>query len=51
MVDAFIAPIFRYFDMLAFESTHHVFDGLDRVANWRRALAQRPSIKAAVAED
>jgi glutathione S-transferase len=28
-----------------------VFDGLERVANWRRALAQRPSVKAAVAED
>lgn len=51
MVDAVVAPIFRYFDIIAFESTHQVFDGLERVANWRRALAQRPSIKAAVAED
>ncbi|WP_426944937.1 glutathione S-transferase family protein [Pseudomonas oryzihabitans] len=51
MVDAAVAPIFRYFDILAFESTHPVFDGLQRVGNWRRALAQRPSIRAAVAED
>lgn len=51
LVDAAIAPIFRYFDILAFESTHQAFDGLERVANWRHALAQRPSIKAAVAED
>jgi glutathione S-transferase len=51
MVDAVIAPIFRYFDLLAFELNPPVFDGLERVANWRRALAQRPSVKAAVAQD
>ena len=51
MVDAFIAPVFRYFDLLAFESGHPVFDGLERVAIWRRALARRPSVRAAVADD
>jgi len=51
MVDAAIAPVFRYFDILDFESTHPVFDGLNRVANWRCALARRPSVEAAVAED
>ncbi|RMO84482.1 Glutathione S-transferase [Pseudomonas syringae pv. philadelphi] len=51
MVDAAIAPIFRYFDILAFESNHPAFNGLKRVADWRRALAQRQSIKAAVAKD
>lgn len=51
MVDVAIAPIFRYFDILGFESTHPIFDGLERVANWRRALAQRPSVKAAVSQD
>ena len=50
MVDAFIAPVFRYFDLLAVESSHPVFDGLERVAIWRRALAQRPSIRAAVTD-
>lgn len=51
MVDAAIAPVFRYFDILDVESTHRVFDGLKRVANWRLALARRPSIQAAVAQD
>lgn len=51
MVDAFIAPVFRYFDLLAGESGHPVFDGLERVAMWRRALALRPSVRAAVADD
>lgn len=51
MVDAAIAPAFRYFDILDFDSTHHVFDGLERVANWRLALARRPSIQMAVAKD
>ncbi|MNV52342.1 glutathione S-transferase family protein [Variovorax paradoxus] len=53
MVDAVMAPIFRYFDILDFdfEPTHHVFDGLRRVANWRLALARRSSIQAAVTQD
>ena len=51
MVDAAMDPVFRYFDILDGESTHQVFDGLKRVANWRLALASRPSIQAAVAED
>ena len=51
MVDAFIAPIFRYFDMLAAESSQQLFDGLERIAIWRRALARRPSIRTAVADD
>ncbi|WP_198084947.1 glutathione S-transferase family protein [Variovorax sp. E3] len=53
MVDAVMAPIFRCFDILDFdfEPTHHVFDGLKRVANWRLALALRPSIQAAVTPD
>lgn len=51
MVDAVVAPIFRYFDILSFESSRSPFDGLERIAYWRRALAQRPSVKAAVDED
>lgn len=51
MVDAAIAPVFRYFDILDFEPTHPVFDGLRLIANWRLALAGRSSIQAAVAED
>lgn len=51
MVDAAMAPVFRYFDILGFEPVHPVFDGLKRVADWRRVLARRPSIQAAVPED
>ncbi|MEI7255887.1 glutathione S-transferase family protein [Dickeya dadantii] len=51
MVDIAIAPVFRYFDILNVESSHPVFDGLNRVADWRRALAKRPSIQTAVAGD
>lgn len=51
MVDAAIAPVFRYFDILGVESTHPVFEGLNRVAHWRRALARRPSIQTAVTDD
>ncbi|MFI8617255.1 glutathione S-transferase family protein [Acidovorax sp. NPDC077693] len=51
MVDAAMAPVFRYFDMLGFEPRHPVFDGLKRVANWRLALARRPSSQGAVGKD
>ena len=51
MVDIAMAPVFRYFDILGFEPNHQLFDGLNRVADWRRALASRSSIQAAVAED
>lgn len=51
MVDIAVAPVFRYFDILGFEPNHQLFDGLNRVADWRRALASRFSIQAAVAED
>ncbi|MEI7376966.1 glutathione S-transferase family protein [Dickeya chrysanthemi] len=51
MVDIAIAPVFRYFDILDIAPSHPVFDGLNRVADWRRALTKRPSIQAAVADD
>lgn len=51
MVDAAMAPVFRYFDILNFSSSHPIFYGLNRVAVWRRLLAQRASIQAAVADD
>ncbi len=51
LVDIAMAPVFRYFDILDFEPEHQLFEGLHRVADWRRALAGRPSIQAAVAED
>ncbi|WP_265066177.1 glutathione S-transferase family protein [Pseudomonas sp. B21-056] len=51
MVDIAVAPVFRYFDILGFEPDHRLFDGLHRVADWRRALADRSSVQAAVAQD
>lgn len=51
LVDAVFAPIFRYFDTFDRIVPTGVFDGLPKVARWRAALAARPSVKAAVAED
>ncbi|WEX77678.1 glutathione S-transferase family protein [Sinorhizobium numidicum] len=51
LVDAVFAPIFRYFDVFDTISDMGIFDGLPRVAAWRKALAARPSVKAAVTED
>ncbi|HEV7321915.1 MAG TPA: glutathione S-transferase family protein [Ensifer sp.] len=51
LVDAVFAPIFRYFDLFDTLADHQIFDGLDRVRAWRKALAERPSVKAAVSAD
>ncbi|MDX0607087.1 glutathione S-transferase family protein [Sinorhizobium medicae] len=51
LVDAVFAPIFRYFDVFDRISDHRIFDGLPRVTAWREVLAERPSVKAADAED
>lgn len=51
VVDAIFGPVFRYFD--TFEAVGEVgwFDAVPRVAAWRAALAQRPSVREAVAPD
>jgi glutathione S-transferase len=51
LVDTVFAPVFRYFD--AFERLGQVgmLDGKPKVAAWRRTLAVRPSVLAAVVED
>lgn len=51
MVDAAWAPVFRYFDVLDELCGPGWFDGLARVQSYRRALAERPSVRAAVAAD
>lgn len=51
LVDAVFAPIFRYFDVFDTIAPTGVFDGLARIAGWRRALAERPSVKEAVMSD
>lgn len=51
MVDAVFAPIFRYFDVFDTLAPTGVFDGLAKVTAWRTALAERPSVRGAVAND
>jgi glutathione S-transferase len=51
LVDAVFGPVFRYFD---------VFDGIDdfrilankpKLARWRKAVSERPSVRSAVSPD
>ncbi len=51
LVDAVFAPVFRYFDTFDRIADFGVFDGLPGMAEWRRALAGRPSVRNAVAPD
>jgi glutathione S-transferase len=51
LVDAVFAPIFRYFDVFDAIAPSGIFDNLPRVSAWRRNLAQRRSVRDAVAED
>lgn len=48
MVDAVFGPIFRYFDVFDEIADFHFFDNMPKVSAWRKALAVRPSVKAAV---
>lgn len=48
LVDTVFAPVFRYFDVFDRIGDFGVLTGLPKVATWRRALAQRPSVKAAI---
>lgn len=51
LVDAAFAPVFRYFDLIDRARQHGMLDGLPKIAAWRRALAQRPSVQTAVGAD
>jgi glutathione S-transferase len=51
LVDAVFAPVFRYFDTFDRIGDFGVFDGLPGIADWRRALADRVSVRNAVASD
>ncbi|HEY0855466.1 MAG TPA: glutathione S-transferase family protein [Albitalea sp.] len=51
LVDAVFGPVFRYFDRFEVIADFGFFDGLPRVAAWRAALAQRPSVRDAAAPD
>ena len=51
LVDAAFAPLFRYWQVFDQIADFATFAGLDKVERWRRALAQRPSVRAAAAAD
>jgi glutathione S-transferase len=51
IVDAVFAPVFRYFDVFDRIMDLGVFDGLPKVAAWRKALTARPSVRNAVVAD
>ncbi|MBB3562021.1 glutathione S-transferase [Rhizobium sp. BK512] len=51
LVDAVFGPIFRYFDLFDTLGGSPIFDGLERVERWRKALAERASVRNAVGED
>ena len=51
LVDAVFAPVFRYFDAFDRIGDFGILAELERVARWRRSLAARPSVQAAVTGD
>jgi glutathione S-transferase len=51
LVDAVFGPVFRYFDAFDRVGDFGVLTGLPKVAAWRAALAERPSVKGAVAPE
>ena len=51
LVDAVFAPIFRYFDVFDELTDLSAFADTQKVRGWRKALAQRPSVRAAVGPD
>jgi glutathione S-transferase len=51
LVDAAFAPVFRYFDVFDTISDFGILAGKSKTVRWRRALAERPSVRAAVASD
>lgn len=51
LVDAAFGPVFRYFDAFEALAALHILGTLPRVAAWRDAVSQRPSVQAAVAPD
>ena len=51
MVDAAFAPAFRYFDIIEDLTGFEFFAKTPRVARWRTALSERPSVISAVSED
>ena len=51
LVDAAFAPVFRYFDVFDTVADFEILERKPRTARWRRALRERPSVRAAVTSD
>jgi glutathione S-transferase len=51
LVDTVYGPVFRYFDSFDQIGDFGILGGKPRLAAWRKALADRPSIRDAVATD
>jgi glutathione S-transferase len=51
LVDAVFAPAFRYFDVFDEIADFGILAGKPKLAQWRKALATRPSVRSAVSAD
>ena len=51
LVDTVFGPVFRYFDAFDRIGDFGILTDLPNVARWRAALAERPSVRAAVSAD
>ena len=50
LVDAAFGPVFRYFDVFEKITSIPIFSDLPKTCSWRQHLAERPSVRNAVAE-
>ena len=51
LVDAVLAPVFRYFNVFDEIAEFGILRGKPKLARWRNSLAARPSVRAAVGAD
>jgi glutathione S-transferase len=51
LVDAVFGPVFRYFDVFDEIADFGILTGKPKLAQWRSALAARPSVRSAVSAD
>src|ERR1700704_4863622 len=51
LVDAVFGPVFRYFDVFDSIADFGILAGKPKLARWRKALAARRSVRAAVSAD
>jgi glutathione S-transferase len=51
LVDAVFGPVFRYFDLFDGIADFGILSDKPKLARWRKSLAARPSVRAAVSAD